>query len=79
VEFESLAKETLWPILVETVHSLVMFPNHKTYTRDVILAERPDITSADLAARLKISLGEAMVLLFELSEERRAVSKSLSV
>lgn len=78
MEFESFTKETLWPILVETVHSLVMFPNHKAYTRDVIIVERPDITPADLAARLKISLGEAMVLLFELYEERRAVSKSLS-
>lgn len=78
MEFESFTKETLWPILVETVHSLVMFPNHKAYTRDVIITERPDITPAGLAARLKISLGEAMVLLFELYEERRAVSKSLS-
>lgn len=60
--------------MVETVHSLVMYPNHKAYTREVILSEKPEITPADLAARLKISLGEALVMLYELAEERKAIS-----
>lgn len=79
MQFESFLKETLWPILVETVHSLVMFPNHKAYTRHVILAEKPDITPADLAAQLRIPLGEAIVLLYELSQEKLGSSKSNSV
>ncbi len=60
--------------MVETVHSLVMYPNHKAYTRLVILSEKPEITPADLAVRLKISLGEALVILYELAEERKAAS-----
>ena len=56
----------LWTILQETVHSIIMYPHHKAYTRDVILSEQPNITPKELAAKLNISLGEAMVILFEL-------------
>jgi hypothetical protein len=71
--FDDFVKDALWPILVETVHSLVMYPHHKAYTRDVILSEKPDIMPEKLAARLNISLGEALVVLYELSEERKAL------
>jgi hypothetical protein len=74
MNFEDCVKETLWPILVETVHSLVMYANHKAYTREAILPEKPETTSADLASRLKISLGEALVILCELALERKPVS-----
>lgn len=60
--------------MVETVHSLVMYPSHKAYTREVILSEKPEITPEELSARLKISMGEALVILYELAEERKAVS-----
>jgi len=72
MDFENLVKDMLWPILVETVHSLVMFPSHKAYTREVILSEKSEITPADLSARLKIPLGEALVLLYELPREKKA-------
>ena len=68
---EEYAKQTLWPILIETAHALIMYPNHKAYTRDVILSEKPEITAAELAVRLKMPLGEAVVILHELSEERK--------
>jgi hypothetical protein len=74
MKIEDYTKETLWPILVETVHSLVMYPNHKAYTKEVILSEKPEMAPADLAVRLKISLGEALVILYELAEERKAVT-----
>ena len=51
---------------METVHAIVMFPHHKAYTRDVILNEQPGITPKELAAKLSIPLGEAIVILFEL-------------
>jgi transcription initiation factor IIE alpha subunit len=73
MNIEDCVKETLWPILVETVHLLVMYPNHKAYTRLIILSEKPETTPTDLASRLKISLGEALVILYELAEERKAV------
>jgi len=68
---EEYAKQTLWPILVETVHTMIMYPNHKAYTRDVILHEKPDLTAAKLSASLKMPLGEAMVILYELSEDKK--------
>jgi len=74
MSIEDYSKNGLWPILIETVHSLVMYPSHKAYTRLVILSEKPEITPVDLAARLKISLGEALVILHELDEERKTVS-----
>ena len=68
---EEYTKQTLWPILIETAHALIMYPNHKAYTRDVILPEKPEITAAELAVRLKMPLGEAVVILHELSKERK--------
>jgi len=64
--FTEHEKNPLWKILVETVHSLVMYPHHKAYVRDVVLSENPEITPEELAAKLRISLGEAMVILYEL-------------
>jgi hypothetical protein len=70
MSFQEYTKEKLWPVLVEAVHALVMFPSHKTYTREVIFSEKPDINPPELAAKLKIPLGEAIVILCELAEER---------
>ena len=69
---EEHMKEKLWPILVETVHASVMYPTHKAYTREKILQEKPDITASELANRLNMPLGEALVVLHELEEERRS-------
>ena len=74
MSLEDYSKNALWPILIETVHSLVMYPSHKAYTRLVILSEKSETTPADLAVRLKISFGEALVILHELDEERKTVS-----
>jgi len=68
---EEHANEKLWPVLVEAVHALVLYPNHKAYTRDAILPEKPDITPSELATRLGVPLGEAIVILHELAEERK--------
>ena len=62
------SKEKLWPILVEAVHALIMYPHHKAYVNDIMLHETPGITAAELAFSLKISLGEAIVILFELDK-----------
>jgi len=67
---EDYAKEKLWPILVETVHALVLYPTHKAYIRDAILPEKPETTPAELATRLNMPLGEALVILSELAQER---------
>jgi hypothetical protein len=66
---EDYSKDRLWPVLVKTVHALVMYPQHKAYAREVILHEKPNIKPNELAARLKIPLGEALVILHELKEQ----------
>jgi hypothetical protein len=71
---EDYAKEKLWPILVETVHALVLYPTHKAYIRDAILPEKPETTPAELATRLNMPLGEALVILNELAQERTVKS-----
>ena len=67
-------EDRLWPILVETVHELVMYPHHKAYARDSILPEKPEIRPEELAVRLKTPLGEALVILHELTSERKTIS-----
>jgi hypothetical protein len=74
MSLEEYTKEKLWSILIETVHALVMYPNHKSYTRETILNEKPEISPAELAAKLNISLGEALVIIHELAEERHLKS-----
>jgi hypothetical protein len=71
MSLEEYMKEKLWLILVETVHAAVMYPSHKAYTREEILRKKPDITPAELATRLNMPLGEALVILHELAEERK--------
>jgi len=68
---EDHTKEKLWPTLVETAHALTLYPNHKAYARETILQEKPETTPAELAARMHMPLGEAIVILHELKEERK--------
>jgi hypothetical protein len=70
MRFEEYTKEKLWPILIETVHSLAMYLNHKAYTREIVLQEKPEIPPEELATRLHMSLGEALVILHELALEK---------
>ncbi len=74
MSLEEYTKERLWPILIETVHALVMYPHHKAYTREVVLHEKPEITPAELAVGLGIPLGEALVILYELANEKTSVT-----
>ena len=67
MNLEDYAKDSLWTILVETVHANVMYPTHKAYTRDVILRQKPDVAPTELVSRLNMPLGEALVILYELT------------
>ena len=68
MNLEEYTKEQLWHILTEAAHASVMYPTHKAYTRDTLLKEKPDITPTDLAARLNMPLGEALIILDELRQ-----------
>lgn len=72
MSLENYVSDELWTTLVETVHELVMFTQYKAYTRDSVLSEKPDVTPQELAVRLGIPLGEALVILFELKKEKDA-------
>ena len=75
--FEEYVANPLWPLLVETVHAMVMYPHHKAYTRDAVLHEQPDVTARDLAAKLGIPLGEALVILYELRKQKAKEPKEV--
>lgn len=68
MNLDEYSKEKLWQLLIETVHASVMYPTRKAYTRDCILPQEADITANKLAERLGMPLGEALVILSELSE-----------
>ena len=70
MSLEEYISNPLWPLLVETVHAMVMYPHHKAYARDVVLHEQPEATAQDLAIKLGIPLGEALVILYELKEQK---------
>lgn len=71
MNLDEFTKEKLWIILIETVHSAVMYPSHKAYIRETVLREKPDTTPSELSTRLNMSLGEALVIMDELAEERK--------
>jgi len=49
-----------------------MYPSHKAYTRDTVLPSKPDISAMELSALLGMPLGEAIVILDELVEGKKA-------
>jgi len=57
----------LWLILVETAQRLPLYSAHKAYIRDKILPENPSVSPEELARRLDMTLGEAIVILDELN------------
>ena len=70
MSWEQYVNDPLWHILVDTVHTIAMFPHHKAYVRDVIIAEQPQTTAEELALKLNISLGESLVILYELQKSK---------
>jgi len=71
MNIEEYSKEQLWQLLVDTVHLTVMYPTHKAYTRDTILPKQPDVAALELAERLGMSMGESLVILSELRQEKK--------
>lgn len=67
---EDYTNGSLWPILVETVHAMVMYPHHKSYVKRVLLKEKPELTPRDLSMAMGIPFGEAIVILHELQSSQ---------
>jgi hypothetical protein len=66
---ENIEENPLWPILVDTVHALPLYPSHKSYTRDHLLVKDSNLTPKEIVYELDITLGEAMVILNELNKK----------
>lgn len=73
MNLKNLSKDKLLELLIETVHAIVMYPNHKTYTKELMLREKSDLKPKELAIRLNMTLGEALVILQELEEKKNSV------
>ena len=69
----NITENELWPILIDTVQSLILYQHHTAYVRDVFLPDKPESSPHDLTLNLGISLGEAMVILYELRREEENV------
>ncbi|MEM1582211.1 MAG: hypothetical protein QXK89_06855 [Candidatus Bathyarchaeia archaeon] len=71
-ELSKYVDDPLWPILVETVHAMVMYRHHKAYVEEKIIREQPNISPRRLAAELGIPLGEALVILYEIKGKMKS-------
>jgi len=70
-KFDSYEKNNLWPILIETVHALTMYPYHKRYIKNVLLQRHPNKKPEEISIDLNIPLGEALVIYHELKFEKK--------
>jgi hypothetical protein len=71
MNLDEYSKERLWQLLIQAVHASVMYPTHKAYTRDSILPQKADVSPIELSERLGMPLGEALVILSELTQEKK--------
>lgn len=74
---ENFKNHPLWRILVDVVRKMPMYAEHKSYVREVVLLENPDITFGELSVMLDITLGESMVILSELRFWREDLEEEL--
>ena len=58
----------LWNILVETARRSPLYPGLSGYCKSKILPDYPNISVKELARKLSISIGEALVLLHDLTQ-----------
>jgi hypothetical protein len=75
MNIEDLTKEQVVHLLTETVHTMIMYPNHKTYIREIMLRDKTDLKPQELAARLSITLGEVLVIINELKKNNSVKKK----
>jgi hypothetical protein len=66
IDLSSLESNPLWNILIDTARRNPMYAGLSGYIRDKILPNEPEVTPRELASRLSISLGEALVILADI-------------
>ena len=68
-DLTGLTNESLWPILVETARRSPLYANLTGYIRDEILPKESEVSVRELASRLSISVGEALVILYDIHKQ----------
>ncbi|MFW9919332.1 MAG: hypothetical protein ACFFED_07020 [Candidatus Thorarchaeota archaeon] len=63
VNLSEFKTNPLWPILVETTMRSPLYSGLVGYIHDQIIPNNPDISPKELASKLSISIGEALVIL----------------
>ncbi|MFW9848148.1 MAG: hypothetical protein ACFFF4_03355 [Candidatus Thorarchaeota archaeon] len=63
IDLSDFKSNPLWPILVDTIEKSPLYNGHVGYYRNKILPSNPDITPEELAHKLSITIGEALVIL----------------
>jgi hypothetical protein len=67
---EEVKSNILWKVLKDTARRNPLYSNLTAFTKTQILPNNPTITAKELASKLSISLGEALVLLADLKEQK---------
>ena len=79
MQIKEYVANPLWPVLVEVVHAMVMYPHHKAFIREVFLHEKPESTVQELATELGIPFGEALVITAELEQQPEGATSQSSI
>jgi hypothetical protein len=67
---EEVKSNILWNVLQDTARRNPLYSNLTAFTKLKILPTNPTISAKELASKLSISLGEALVLLADLKERK---------
>jgi hypothetical protein len=63
IDLKDFKSHPLWDILVETARRSPLYSGLSGYIRDNVLPNNPEINPRQLASKLSISIGEALVIL----------------
>ena len=70
MDFNAIKNEPLWNVLQDTARRIPLYPNFLAYVNEKILPNNPNITARELASKMSISYGEALVLLSDLKDKK---------
>lgn len=65
IDLTEFKTHPLWKILVETARRSPLYPGLSGYCKNKILPNEPNISVKELATKMSISIGEALVLLHD--------------
>ena len=70
MDFNAIKNEPLWSVLQDTARRIPLYSNFLAYVNEKILPNNPNITARELASKMSISYGEALVLLSDLKDKK---------